>query len=347
MSYESSAYISCPAIQDTLDALFNNGDLTKRRYIPPFLSVILSDRNREGVTLQQRIEGKGRKREVQATYSPRLCENSVSETRLNACTNGDKVGELSHTYEVDPDAGSFITKDLELRDLIDTCKTDEYYVANTINKMIDVVIRKMGKKTLQEAAVYFGIHADTGSDAAVTVRTQIGNNLDSDMVDKTSYLLKISEYQNNDAWLIGGSFAFNKYYQAVNFSCCTDALNFDLSSYNGQYGPLPVFDKNVDQFWGTRHVGLLLPNVLQMITYHDYVGANGIRVLDDATYKQGTITDPVTGIMFDYSAKFDCGIWTFSLGVAHQLVAVPEDMFYACDELRGTNGFWDFVITNP
>jgi len=346
MSYESSAYVSCPAIQARLNEIFNNADLTQRRYIPPFLSAIISPLNTQGVTLQQRIGGNGRKREVQAVYSPRLCTNSVSASRLDACTAGDKVGELSQTYEVDPDAGSFITKNLELRDLIDTCETDSFYVANTINKMIDAVVRVMGTTTLAEAAVLFGVHADTGSDAAVSVSSQIGNNVSDDIITKLSYLLKISEYSNNEAWVVGGSFDFNRYYSAVGLSCCTDALNFDLAAYNGQYGPMPLFDKGVDTAWGANHVGLLLPNALQLITYNEYVGERGIRVIDTETYKQGTIVDPATGLMFDYSAKFDCGTWTFSLGLAHQLVAAPSDMFYACDELRGTNGFWDFVIAN-
>ena len=212
MSYESSAYVSCPAIQARLNEIFNNADLTQRRYIPPFLSAIISPLNTQGVTLQQRIGGNGRKREVQAVYSPRLCTNSVSASRLDACTAGDKVGEVLQTYEVDPDAGSFITKNLELRDLIDTCETDSFYVANTINKMIDAVVRVMGTTTLAEAAVLFGVHADTGSDAAVSVSTQIGNNVSDDIITKLSYLLKISEYSNNEAWVVGGSFDFNRYY---------------------------------------------------------------------------------------------------------------------------------------
>jgi hypothetical protein len=347
MSYESSNYISCPAIQDSLNAVFNQGDLTNRPYIPPFLSALISDRNKQGVTIQQRLDGKGRKKEVEVTYSPRLCEDSVLDTIATACDSGDPVGELSTTYELDPDVGSSIVRSLTLRDLIDTCKDDQYYVANTIMKMMDVVIRVMNKKSLSEAATLFGVHATTGSSAAVDVVTQNGANLSSDMVDKISYLLKISEFNNNDAWIFGGSFDFNRYYQAVNLACCTDVLNFDLSTYNGQYGPLPVFDKAIETQWGANELGLLLPNALQLITYNEFVGANGIRVLDDATYKQGTLVHPATGIEFDYSAKFDCGRWEFAIGLAHKVVGMPSDMFYGCDELSGTNGFWNFKIVNP
>lgn len=346
MAYESSAYISCEAVQRRLSELIGRNDRTNVRYIPPFLSAILSAQNKEGVTLQQVDNGNGRKREVRAVYSPRLCKDTTSDSRLNACDAGEKVGEISTTYEVDPDQGTWKNGQLELRDLIDTCETDEFYVAQTINKMIDVVVRKMGDTALDEASALFGVNATTGNSAAVSVATQSGANISDDMVSKISYLLKISEYNDTAGWAIGGSFAFNRYYQAVGLACCTDALNFDPSSYNGQYGPMPIFDKGVDAAWGTNHVGLLVPGALQMLTFVENRTSRGIRVIDTETEKWGTIVDPVTGIEFDYSAKFDCGVWTFSIGLAHQLVGMPSDMFYQCDTLNGTTGFWDFVIAN-
>lgn len=346
MAYESTAYVSCEAVQRRLNELVRRNDRTTQRYIPPFLSAILSAQNKDGVTLQQVDNGNGRKREIRAVYSPRLCKESVSDTRLTACDAGTKIGEISTTYEVDPDAGTFINGSLELRDLIDTCQNDEFYVANTISKMMDVVVRGMGDKALDEAAVLFGVHATTGNDTAVQVATQNGVNISDDMVSKISYLLKISEYNDTTGWAIGGSFAFNRYYQSVGMACCTDALNFNPAMYDGRFGPMPIFDKGVDAAWGENHVGLLVPGALQMLTYNDNRGGNDIGVLNQPTEQWGTIVDPVTGIEFDYSAKFDCRVWTFSIGIAHQLVGMPSDMFYQCDQLNGTTGFWDFQIVN-
>ncbi len=353
MSVDLNTYVSCEPIQQALNGKFVDFDPTDNRFVPQFLRVVNSDANTMGVLQNQIDRGDGHKMDVKVTYTPRMQESETSNTPLDACTTGDENGETSTTYEIDNTAGTWAKATVDLTKLIDNCKTDEYFVSKQVRNLIDVVVRSMGTKTVAEAGALFGNHASTGTDTAVTGATKDSSGTwINDLTGKIEYEIALSEIEGSAVFAFGGSQAFREWQTNVGYNCCTGAYNVDLNAYNETYGPALVFDKRIAKAtvlpWGDADsVGVMVPGALQLLTYNQNRGANGIREINTGTDVVGTLLDPISGILFDYEATYNCKKWTFSVGVAHQLVAMPADMFSGGDDLEGVNYFYNFTIDNP
>lgn len=353
MSANLSSYISCPAIQNVLNGdKFVNFDPTTQRAVPNLTRVLASPLNTQGVLQNQIAPGGGRTRTVQVTYSPRLLTSATSDSPIDGCTTTDNYGELDYNYEIDSQVGTWYSESISLDDLEENCKSDGYWVTSRVNAMIDVVVRRINEKNATELATLFGNHATTLSDAAVEGATLASDGQwVTDLVGKINREKRKEQVMGN-MFAFGSGAAFGEWQDIQGFNCCTGAANVDMNGYNAAYGPALVYDGAIEDAGGFNGdddiFALMAPGAVQMLQYNKYDrGERGIRVIDTETEKRGVIFDPLSGLQFDYVAKYDCDVWTFVVGTAHQLVAMPPDMFCAGDPLEGVNYLTQWKIVNP
>jgi hypothetical protein len=346
MSVNLGVYTSAVAVQDALsNNKFVQFDPTAKRTISPLIRILTSSINTTGVIQRQIARGGGQKASVDLIYQPRLLESSVSSTPLDACSTGDKNGDLSTSYDIDKNSGSWAKGTIDVKtDLVDAVFPHEYYVQQKIRSLMDAVYRSMATKSFAEISALVGNHASTGNATAITGATKDSNgNLSDDLISKMTYDLSMMEVEGITPFAVGGSQDWQRLQNALGYTCCTSALNFDLNEYNRAVGVAPVFDYRAETQWGAGSVYMIVPGALQLVSFNANGGA---AVADDDTYKSATIMDPETGVMFDYEAKYDCGVWTFSLGLAHEVFGMPPDMFQTGDRLEGVNYVSEFEISN-
>ena len=160
----------------------------------------------------------------------------------------------------------------------------------------------------------------------------------------------VYQYQLAEAWdrpiIIGGELV-QKYMTALKSHCCA-TVNVDLQAMmNSDAQSYFFFEPRIGTAQGNSNgFAFLAPGGVQMIRYNAFRGANGIRVIDDQSIKKGTISDPETGLEFDYYAQLDCNQWKFFIGLSYKFVTLPSDVFFLNDQLRGVNYIFEGTVNN-
>ena len=345
MSYGSWDVLACPNLQENIADYFVSGDPTVNREIKALTGFLLSDDNKS--VLNSRIDsGNGHKRTVELTYFPRLEATSTSATP--SCAGGDELTQCSTTYEIDTTVGTSKEMRLQLRDIEKGCADDEFYFSKVLMQEFDAIYRKMNKTNAAQAAALVGNHATTGTSAAVNATVTASGNYSNDFVQTILYEMAESEIENTVPVAIGGSQKFWNYRNASEFAQAADGLNIDVSSYLGRYGFPMLYDRDIETSgaFAADELLVLVPGALQLLTFNRFApDGNTVAVMNDDLYKQGTITDPRTGIMFDYVAKYNTcdGLsWDIWVGLSHKLVGMPSDLFNPSDRLEGVTYAYKF-----
>lgn len=345
MSCNLNNIISCPNAQADLNGNF--GQLSGNYREPsPLTEFIVSPANTGGFLQKQLDLGTGRKRAVELRYRSRWSENQVTDSADLSCKTGDEPGHTSKVYEIDSSIGSSTTWKYSLRDLEDACEEDALFFARSLQDAIDVLVRKINTDNWTKAATLLGKFPSTGLTTAVTVKTK---NADGTYIPEALEKLRFEFLQMDYTGVpvvFGGSELFSLYFAAIGAACCNSTTGVDLNALFQQQRVVPFFDRKAETALGANYFLAIAPGALQFLTYNEFKGAKGIRVLDIDTEKQGVIVDPYTDIEFDYHAQYDCGTWYFQLKVAHDLVGLPDDIFCADDRMTGVNWVNQFLINN-
>lgn len=361
MSYLVSTLTSCETVQkmlfDAADPQFTRFDFTKNRENPNFLQYVVSPGNTSGIT-QSVVPGGGRTRTVRVVYAPRYLESEV-KTDLTEfdCTASTAIGDLSETYSIDEDAGVLVERQIDLTELHDKCQSDEFYLMRTINQMIDAAIRKMATITAQEAALLEGnFNTLTGIAAGDPLVVQTKNASGQFINDALTQIdLAFEEMELPPALrpILFGAKDWSEYFRNLQHGCCSDAQAINLGTFANEFSLAFRYSSrihkalNADPQTDTPLAIGVIPGAVQLLQFNEFDGERGIRMIDTETEKAGLITDPMTGITFDYYAKYDCRKWNIVIKTAHQLVGMPDDMFCDGDSNNGVNGVWNFQVNNP
>lgn len=343
MSCNVNHFIDCPALQTTL-----NGNFLKLapnyREMNVFLGFLVSPANTDN-TLQKQIDvGNGHIRTVEVRYQPRLTEDQVSDSAVQNCDGGQKPGETSAQYTIDTTAGVSHSWTIEFQDLINRCEDDEAWFARQIQNGIDVICRKLDTKCIQQAALLRGDFPDGGNSDSIHVATKNSSGIYvPDAIEKIPFEFMQMDYMGSVA-LFSGSEKFYNYFNSQAGMCCNSTFGVDLPSLFRSKNLVPMFDRKVETLVGTDEIIAMAPGALQLLTYLQF---RGMQAISTDVYKQGTVMDPFSGLMFDYLAKFDCGSWNFQLKLSAEVVAMPQDMFCADDRMHGVTWVNGFKIVNP
>jgi len=351
MSYAFSSFVSCPNIQERLDAGYFNADPTMFPGHINTLRAVTSPMNESGI-LQNQIDSKnGHYRQVEVVYQPRMTDSTSVSATLN-CAAGAEYGETSRVYNIDPNVGASRRWSIGLDDLAPRCENDETYIARQLAMQMQAIKRFMNQEAVTFIATNNGsFAANPGSTVpsgtqlvTKTKNTTTGVFLDDFLSDV------VYQYQLAEAWdrpiIIGGELV-QKYMTALKSHCCA-TVNVDLQAMmNSDAQSYFFFEPRIGAAQGNSNgFAFIAPGGVQMIRYNAFRGANGIRVIDDQSIKKGTISDPETGLEFDYYAQLDCNQWKFFIGLSYKFVTLPSDVFFLNDQLRGVNYIFEGTVNN-
>jgi len=352
MSYAFSSFVSCPDIQGRLDDGYFNADPTMFPGHINTLRAITSPMNESGI-IQNQIDTKnGHYRQVEVVYQPRMNDAGTSASAELNCAAGPTYGETSTVYNIDPATGASRRWSVSLDDLSPRCENDENYVARQLAMNLQALKRFMNEEAVSYISTNFGkfsYNAGSTVNAARTLMTTKTKNTTSgvfldDFLSDVTY-----QYQLAEGWdrpiIIGGELS-HKYMTALKSHCCA-TVNVDLQAMmNSDAQSYFFFEPKADSVFGTGEFAMIAPGGVQLIRYNAFRGASGIRVIDDQSIKKGTISDPETGLEFDYYAQLDCNTWKFFLGLSYKYVDLPADLFFNDDDLAGVNYIFNGLVSN-
>lgn len=351
MSHTSNTLLECPTIQAKLNDHFVSCDPTTIREPIPFLEFLVSPANTRGVLQNQIAPGNGKIRNIDLVYEPRLNENEVATTSVQSCSSGAEGGQRHENYNLDVSVGSSIPLKFKLTSLAEICESDDLYIARQLQKMMDAMIRKIATTTMGQVPALkgdFGPGVTPNGSNELVVKTKIptanGIGIDTDFIEQIAFAAMDAQYCS-----VPYVFGYGETYKAfrrAKAGCCS-TYGLDVSAFAAQEGMVFMPDYRVEDTFGASHFISVGAGALQLLTYNEFVGPQGIRVIDTQDYKQTVITDPSTGIKFDLTWKFDCGDIYVQLKLAHKLVGMPNDMFFVDDRLEEVKFVHEYLITNP
>ena len=353
MTYNCSSLVACPNIQEDLNSAFgfNPQIMTEDSR---FLKVLLSPQNKNNTFQNQLDLGDAHKRVVQFTYMPRKVTGASSSSVGNTCAGGNTPCNLSKSYEIDETAGSSIEWSIDLTLINEQCEKDPQFFAKVLASYMDLLVRDINYRSAGEAAVLAtaGINPATGLATPTACATL---NSAACCYGKVTNLLEVVDFAftemewNKNIFTFGSNFLWKSYWKSMSLACCND-LGEDLNAMMRASNIVPFYDRDFrTQLVGVNDFLAFIPGSLQLITYNAHRGAKGIITVDDDSHKRGTIIhpNPEIDLEFDYYAELSCNKWNFYLGLAHEVVGAPTDMFFATDRLSGVTGVHEFAITNP
>ena len=334
--------VRCPRVQQGLEQ-FAGENPSVMMDQERFLGFLLDPMNRQGTLPEQISPGNAKKRKVELTWFKRESESIVEDTPDLDCDGGAEPEKLSEEYEL-PDVGSRVTWTIDPRNLRDDCEGNGNWVARTLMRKLDVLERAIATKTIAEASMLTGSFAgDTQSPVSVRTRTADGS-FSHELLESVTH-----EFMEMNSWsvpFIFGGGEVNKYFRAMAHGCCSNNLNIDLGSFAEAHEQVFMYDRKIPAQFGDNNFVAMAAGALQLLTFNDNMGEDGVDVIDETTVQKGVIQSPRTGMLFDYYVEWDCGKWNFYLGVHHMLVGLPDGMFEDDDRLNGVKWFNQFVVDN-
>lgn len=349
---DTIAICSCPELQEQL---FDNFDVCDKTKISPLhetslIQYLVSDVN--AGDLQQKVSpGRGKLRQVDLLYTPRILPSDFSSTPAKVCVSTNTDGCLSETYQID-DVGFQIDKKFDLVEMRDMCKDNALWFAERIQALMSGAIRKMDADVATDLATLtggFGNGEETvnaNNEKTVASRKANGDPDENFFVDvefaakNAGYCVNPVVFGYHEAW---------KAFRRSESGCCADS-GVNLAEVMQKAGLAFFPNSNVHSTFLNgleQHFIMMEPGSVQLLFWNEFMGEKGINVLDDDAYKQTVLFDPLTSIPFDFQLTNTCGVISVNLKLAYQAVGLPSDMFHPGDHHEGVTGVNEFLISNP
>lgn len=346
MSHIGSGLIPCPQIQEDLNTQFTRSVPNNRMEPQGFTDFVVSSINTDNYIQNLVAPGRGKKRQVELVYTPPILEGEISTTPVKKCTSDNEAGQLSETYELG-DEGVQYDETFDLLHMAEMCKDNSLWLAQRIQAIMDGLYKKIGTINAQQLLTLYGAFGDGVDGVANDIKTVSTRKSDGspniDALAEIEFASMITGY--NTTPYVFGLGEIYKYFKKVAASCCAaDGLN--LETFAAQNSIVFAPDRKIDREWNGDFV-TLVPGAVQMLQWLEFEGERGINVIDDDSYKQTVLTDPRTGIRYDFQLKNDCGKININLKLVHKLVGLPTDMYSSGDPFNGVTFVNRYKISNP
>lgn len=329
----------CEKIQSSLIELYGSNAPSLKRSRTGFLDALVSGVNTAGFSKVPIDQGNGKIRQVRIKYIKRAC---VEETTTNPfdCTT-DQTPEpyeqnVAITHFVRTQGLKFNASDMRL-----LCETGADYRAGQINAQINALMVALDRQLITLQSATFGKNPTTGLNTAKTYNMLIGPQKTPIYIGESDLMEDSENMESGQKPIVVGAGNLAAYVRQVGIGCCNDA-GIDLS----QAGNLNYFrDQNVESILGANHFIGMIPGYTQLLTWNENVGE---FAMEDTTFSNKTIVDPVTGLMIDMNWTYDVctKFWQVQLGLHYELYHIPDDAFKACDVLTGVNFTFHGIAAN-
>lgn len=350
MSQGSTDLTSCPDLQEDLFTNFTECDPTTvlAMHESSFVQYLTSGVNTNG-TLQRKISpGRGKRRQVELLYTPRMDLDDFSSTPAKVCVSTKEVGDCSELYTIE-DVGLQYDEKFDLLNLRDACKDNPLIIAQHIQRIMNGAIRKMEVDLVQDLTTLtgnFGAGEENVAAQIKTIQSKLANgNPDPYFAENVDFAAKNAAYCSIP-YAFGYHESFRAFKRAEDAGCCADGgLNIAEMSRANPMVFMP--NSQVDSQFGTNHFVIMAAGATQILFWNEFMGENGINVIDDQAYKQTVLVDPLTSIPFDFQWTNDCGDIMINIKLAYKLVGMPDDMYPTGDHHDGVTMVNEFLISNP
>lgn len=333
-------FVAASNVQIALEEAFNGLNNMPTEGAPS-TTFLLDAINTDGVLKSTVAPGNGKERIVELYYKQRRVESEVFTSANPVCTGGDEPGNLSTSYNLDTTTGASLPWTIELRDLEAGIIQNDLWVAQEVQRAMDVLARKINTSVASKIVLNAGVFRD-GSTSKTTA-TKAGNANVFDLIEDVKFEMGELEYTGSPVVLGWGE--TKKYFEAIRANCCADTGR-NLLDYFLQNDIVFIGDRKIEAAAGANKFIAMAPGAAQFVQFNQFDGPAGINLVESPTYTQSILVDPRTGLAFDYIAKLDCGVWNFQLKTAFDVFFMPSDMFQEDDPLYGTNHILEFSISN-
>lgn len=350
---------ACPNIQDLLSNFYQNCDPSFLREPMPFWDFLWSDANTSGMQ-QMIVPGDAKVRTVVVTYEQRLLESEASEVAscdLN-CTATKKRGDLSTSYTIDPCDAVEASELMAAKDFIYACNNNPDIVAKKIQRLIDVVIRKLNTRLVTRANALLGKWASdtygTVSGSYLQVKTKKDSSVDPmpQTWQTVNFAMQQSMFCDAPAMIFGGAEFYN-YANLMQSGCCTTS-GLDIADISGKYGVAVAYDKRVNKTIGNNkawvmQAGSLIPLYFTLnnnMVAETAASVLGLTVGGGGNYAKGVIADPRTQFPLDILISDNCGNLSIIVRGNATVKSKPSDLFAPGDEYEGVTGFAGIQVVN-
>jgi len=354
MSATLTTLVACEAVQTGLFNIFDN----HKREASPLLSVLMAPENRSRIISQIVSPGGGKTKTARVIYDQRIRESDVRETITTGCTEYPN-GDTYQDYTIDESAGVEAGFSVDLADLAVICEPNSDFLARKTMAVIDALVRKLESRVTSQLITNFGGFATNDTDGVTgsgtsAVKVVQTKNSSGDLVEDAYAEIMFTAGPSGSMFqsipIVLGSNEIEKMFRKLQAACC-NANGLDLATYT----------RNQMVFLPSYRVSELLANgnndfiVMEMgsaflLQYNKFGGgAKGLNYVNDESTVMGTITDPITGIEFNYKwVMAPCSeSATVTISTAAQLEVLPDDMYQTGDRLEYVNGINRFRVTNP
>ena len=359
MSATVENFISCEVIQAALEDVWKK-DMASALNTPPvetnFTNFLLSDANRASVVQEYVAPSTGdspTQRQLRVIYERRGDDSDVSTTVTPTCSATNGIAQKSKIYTIDTTQGVKDSFKVTPEHLYLVCQGSEELFARQISKSIDKCRRKMEKILIQKSTALVGAFrsGETNVSGNVkTVQTKFSDgHLDWNLIQEVRRASLAMGYGSLPIAIGFGE--LDNYMSAVDSGCC--GLNgLDIGQYAGKAG-LPYIPAIgiTDATYGygdANHFITTALGALQILRFNANIGTEGIFTIDLPNMKKTVLFDPASGLGFDFNWNWaPCGDITVEIGLAFDLIGLPNDLYETTDALSGVTGVNEYVITNP
>jgi hypothetical protein len=221
-----------------------------------------------------------------------------------------------------------------------------------LQKIIDVVVRKVATKTTEQAVTLYG-KWDDETEASYTVTADelvlptfistAAQNLAPFSMEILETALMQTGYCMNPA-IFSGTMLYN-YARRMNAACCSTS-GADLDSIMQQYGKAVVYDRRINAaMGGNDHALAIMPTALQLVTFNWFDGSEfGTQI--GANYTKFVVRDPKSGLPLDVIISDNCGTVTINVYAQTKVVGLPADIFASGDSKSGVKFVNKIKVTN-
>lgn len=351
MSHNIGTLIECPQIQEDINFnFFQNTDVSGAKEPQGFTDFVVSPTNTNGLLQRKASPGNGKLRVVELVYTPPILESAILTAPAKVCTSSNEAGQKSTTFDIDPSQGVMYNEKFDLIHMAYMCKQNSLWFAQRVQAIMDGLVKKIGTINAQQLILLTGKFAsgDSGVTADVkTVRTRktaTSTDIDLDAYEEIAFSAVNNGYPSVP--YIFGFGEIYKYSKKVAAGCCANE-GVDYGAYAAANSYVMVPDKKVYTALGADDDFLMVAaGAVQFLSWLEFEGDSGINMINDEAYKQTVITDPKSGIRFDFQLKNDCGTISINLKLAHKLAGLPADLYSVGDPFNGEKWVHAFKIVN-
>jgi len=339
----------CLHTQEELERVAGeNGNPMNNRQPAGMIEALMSDANRDGIEVSDLLDkGDGKLNTVSLKYMKPDAISDSSDTITDLC---DEAG-VAHTYvytepeltrEVQSET-KLLTED-QFRTLCDP--SAEAFRTKLIMGAMNSVILRMDRAMITDYVAGAGgfIDGDAGPNSYAFLNNDSGINA----VDPNGFISMMIDYENTGAVgrpIIVADGNFHRYAKLEDLGCCNQLGQNIAGSMEGSY----YYDRQIDSTLTDASENNLFmvwaPGAAQMLN-KNYNRGDFRKVGSDFLFD--TITDPRTGITFDFELYYDkCNPrgYRFNIKTRYGLFQLPLDMFKAGDQRFGINFNFLFAAT--